>query len=59
MQDLNYECFFLLPKPFPLIQVSRCWDPWMEGKLWSNIMCVSRSERGMLAVLHSKTVLVF
>ena len=57
LEAVGYDCFFL-QQHGDLVRITGCWAPEMEFRSWSNVLCVLRTEAGMLALLNSRTPLV-
>lgn len=55
LSEVGYDCFFAQHASF--IRLTGCWEPEYEHKMWSNAICVLRSNTGLLAVANSFTFL--
>jgi FkbM family methyltransferase len=51
LSTLGYDCFFT--QASTLIQLTNCWHTSYEHHSWSNVLCVPRSSKGILAVART------
>ena len=55
LSEVGYDCFFAQQTSF--IRLTGCWEAEYDHKIWSNVICVSRSNTELLAVANSFTFL--
>jgi hypothetical protein len=54
LDSFGYDCFYF--QRDTLLRLTRCWHELFEDKFWSNVLCVSRGERALLAAATGLSV---
>ena len=50
----GYDCYLL--QQLLVVRLTGCWVPAMEGRYWSNALCVLRSEHALHAAVEAFTL---